>query len=57
MRISPIIKQLPDPFMQSGFFYFSFLNRFISYISGVWLVIIVMFVEISELNATNVDPY
>ena len=31
-------------------------DRFISYIEGVWLVFITMFVEISEFNANSVDP-
>ena len=43
--------------MPSGFFYFNSLDGFISYIRGVWLVfIIIIFAEISELNANSVDP-
>ena len=46
-----------NPFVPRGFFYFNCLDGFNSYISVVWLVfIIVMFVEISELNANSVDP-
>ena len=48
-----------NPFMPSGFFYFNSLDRFISYIKGVWLVFFLLFscfVEISELNANSVDP-
>ena len=34
------------------------LGRSISYIRGVWLVLLLSyFVEISELNANSVDPY
>ena len=44
--------------MLSGFFYYNSLDKFISYIKGVWLVFtIVMFIEISEINANSVDPY
>ena len=32
------------------------MERFISRISGAWLVFIIMFVEISEFNANGVDP-
>ena len=43
--------------MLSGFFYFNSLYRFISYIRGVWsVIIIVMFVERFELNANSADP-
>ena len=31
-----------NPFMPSGVFYFNSLDRFISYIRGVWLVIIIV---------------
>ena len=31
-----------NPFMPSGFIYRNFLDRFISYIRGVWLVIIIV---------------
>ena len=31
-----------NPFMPSGFFYFNSLDRFISYIRGVWLVLIIV---------------
>ena len=45
------------PFMPSGIFYLDFLDRSISYIWGVWLVIIIScFVEIPERNANSVDP-
>ena len=43
--------------MMSRFFYFNSLDKFISYIRGVWLdVIIVWFIEIPEINANSVDP-
>ena len=46
-----------NPFMPSGIFNLDSLDRFISYIGGVWLVfLITMFARISELNANNVDP-
>ena len=42
--------------MPSGLFY-NFLGRSISYIRGVWLVLLLScFVEIPELNANDVDP-
>ena len=44
--------------MPSGFFYFNSLDKFISYIRDVWLfffIIIVMFIEISQLNANSED--
>ena len=45
-----------NPFMPSGFFYLNSLNMFISYIRGVWLVLLLScFIEISELNANSVD--
>ena len=44
------------PFMPSGLFYLNSLDKSISYIRGVWTVFIIMFVEISELNASSVDP-
>ena len=31
-----------NPFMPSGFFYFNSLDKFISCIRGVWLVIIIV---------------
>ena len=44
-----------NPFMSSRCSYFSSLDKFISYIIGVWLVfIIVMFYR--NNNANNVDP-
>ena len=47
-----------NPYMPSGLFYLNSLDRFISYIGGVWLVFnITMFSGVSELNATSVDPY
>ena len=43
--------------MPSGLSYFNFLDKFISYIRCVWLFFnIVMFIEISNLNANSVDP-
>ena len=55
---SPGCKFFPfNPFIQSGLFYLTFLERPISYKRSVWLVfIITMFVEISILNANRVDP-
>ena len=45
-----------NPFMPSGRFYLNSLDRFISYIGGVWLVfIIAMFCRNSELNANRAD--
>ena len=43
--------------MPSGFFYFNSVDRFICYIRGVRLVfiIVIFFVEISELNPNSVD--
>ena len=44
-------------FMPSGFAYFNSLDKFISYVRGVWLVLLLScFIEIPELNANNVDP-
>ena len=44
--------------MPSGFSYFNSLDKFISYIRGVWLVFIsvMLNIEISERNANSVDP-
>ena len=43
--------------MPSGLFYINYLDRFISNISSVWVVIIVtMFYSDSFLNAKSVDP-
>ena len=43
--------------MPSGLFYLSSLDKSISYIRGVWLVLLLScFVEISEINANRVDP-
>ena len=44
VQLCSVITQLPslNPFMPSGFFYFNSLDKFISYISGVWLVIIIV---------------
>ena len=43
--------------MLSGPFYHSSLDRSISYIRGIWLVLLLScFVEISDLNANGVDP-
>ena len=43
--------------MPSGLFYLKSLDRSISYIRGVWLVLLLsLFVEISELSANSVDP-
>ena len=37
--------------------YHNYLGRSISYIRGIWLVLLLScFVEISELNANSVDP-
>ena len=45
-----------NPFILSGFFYLKSLDKFISYIGGVWLVFIMTcFVGISELNANSID--
>ena len=46
-----------NPFMPSGLFYLSSLDRFISYIrvSGL-LSLLPCFVGISERNANSVDP-
>ena len=42
--------------MPSALFYLYSLDKSISYIRGVWLAfIIIIFVEISELNANAVD--
>ena len=43
------------PFMLSAFFYLNSLAMFISYIGGVWLVLLSCFVGIFEINANNVD--
>ena len=42
----------------SGLFYLNSLNRFISYIRGVWnfFLLLSCFVEISELNANSEGP-
>ena len=42
--------------MPTGIFYLNFLDRSISYIRSVWLVLLSYFVEIPELNANSVDP-
>ena len=41
--------------MPNGVFYLIFSDSSISYIRGVWLVII-MFCRMSKLNANSVDP-
>ena len=47
---------LPNPFMPSGFFYYNSLDRFISFINGVRLVIIiVMFCRKLFTYANSVD--
>ena len=49
--------QFINPFMPSGLFCLKTLDRSVSDIRGVWLVLIVtMFLEISELIANSVDP-
>ena len=46
-----------NPFMPNDHFDLNSLDRFISYIEGVWLVfIITIFVGIFQLNANRVDP-
>ena len=43
--------------MLSGLFYLNSWDRSISYITGVWLVIIVtIFIEIPVFNTNSVDP-
>ena len=42
--------------MPSGFFYFNYLDKFISYIRGVCFLLLSCFIEISELNSNSVDP-
>ena len=45
-----------SPFMPNGPFYRNSLDRSISYIRGVWFLLLLCFVEMSELNANSVDP-
>ena len=43
--------------MPCGLFYLNSLDRFISYMRGVWVVLLLpCFVEISKFNANSVDP-
>ena len=60
MRVFVIIwhiKHLVNPCMPSGIFYHNSLERSVSYINGVWLVLLLpCFVIILELNANRVDP-
>ena len=43
--------------MPSAFFYNNSLGRSLSYIRGVWLVLLLScYVEVSELNANSIDP-
>ena len=42
--------------MPNGPFYRNSLDRSISYIRGVWFLLLLCFVEMSELNANSVDP-
>ena len=42
--------------MPSGLFYLKSLDRSISYVRGVWFLLLSCSVEISELNANSVDP-
>ena len=42
--------------MPSGLFYLNSLEKFISYIRGVWLVFYYCIIEIPELNANSIDP-
>ena len=42
--------------MPSGLFYLNSLDRSISYIRGVWFLLLSYFVEFSEVNANHVDP-
>ena len=42
--------------MSSGLFYLKSLDKSISYIRGVWLVLVSCFEEIPEFNAKSVDP-
>ena len=42
--------------MPNGFFYFNSLDRFISYIRGIWLFLLLpCFLEIPAFNANSVD--
>ena len=47
-----------DPFMPSGFLYFNSLDKFISYIRGglVRVLLLALFTVISLLNATSLGP-
>ena len=42
--------------MPSALFYLNSSATSISYIRGVWLVFIIIFCRISELNANSIDP-
>ena len=42
--------------MPSGLFYHNSLGGSISYIRGVWFLLLSCFVEISEFKANSVDP-
>ena len=44
-----------NPFTPNELFYLNSLDRSISYLRGVWLVFIIIFEEISELNENSVD--
>ena len=47
-----------NPFMPSGLFHLSLLDRFISNSRGIWFVFSVLsfIIEIHVLNANSVDP-
>ena len=53
----PSVPSSLNPFMPSRFFYFNSLDKYISYIRIVWIVLpLSCFIEISELNSNSVDP-